>query len=970
MSNLYYRFSWQNKVRSGLFLGAMVWFALLSFNCAPVRGKIELERGNCDPVKLLKNNVEYLSGDLKTGVGYHPFVDLFADGYENGCLVTTWKGREHKEGENYVSTVRLMENGVLLDLSNNIARGIPVIHLPTESKLEQIRLLLFVVSRPQSHDAQQLVNICKQMQHPNYQCFAPGNHATCRFYLILYPTDPLNKLNFLRDFNSCRLCATEICNGKDDDCDSKIDNIYNADESLQQACYDGPSDSLIGGVYGIGKCRPGTKLCVGGKWGNCIGQVLPQPERCNGQDDDCDSKIDNGNDICEQGQICLDGKCQLSKCRPGSTPCGEQCVDIASDHQNCGACNKLCAAGERCALGQCVTSCPSQTPTACGFSCVDLRTNRKHCGACGQECPDNMLCFQSQCIVSCPTSAPACGSEHHKTCCSLSCCNNTCVDISSNVRHCGKCDEICSVGHICFEGKCVLSCPASAPECGSGSNRTCCSLHCCNENCVDLQNNPKHCGMCNLQCTKGEICFQGRCQISCPPGSPHCGPPEKAICCPYQCCNEVCVDVKNHRYHCGDCNKPCSPGEICVQGHCILSCPTNSPSCGVAGKEVCCPHSCCNYFCIDTKNHREHCGACNKPCEPGQYCENGVCQFSCPQTQRLCGNQCVNLQINPQHCGACYAACKPEERCDNSTCTLCPSSAPSCGPIGHQVCCIFNCCNDTCVDINNNPKHCGKCAEECKNNHHCDNGKCKSCPGHLHACGTSCCYRHQCCNNSCTDLQFNPFNCGQCGNACQAGQTCCHSVCVNLFTDRFNCGSCGNVCALNHSCSSGQCCPDGQNWCENSCVNLATNLHHCGVCGKFCGGDQICNNANCECPPGKTLCNGFCVDTNRHSQHCGDCNRTCAGGTSCQSGQCLCPADTTLCNGMCIDTLHDPMNCGDCNRDCKGGTTCQFGQCLCPLATTLCNGSCVDTHSNPLHCGVCNNACGNNETCQNSVCSQ
>jgi hypothetical protein len=52
-----------------------------------------------------------------------------------------------------------------------------------------------------------------------------------------------------------------------------------------QTCYNGAP-----GTLGIGACVAGVQTCdpSGQTWGPCVGQVLPQPEKCNAIDDDCD----------------------------------------------------------------------------------------------------------------------------------------------------------------------------------------------------------------------------------------------------------------------------------------------------------------------------------------------------------------------------------------------------------------------------------------------------------------------------------------------------------------------------------------------------------------------------------------------------------------------------------------------------------------------------------------------------------
>jgi len=77
----------------------------------------------------------------------------------------------------------------------------------------------------------------------------------------------------------------EVCNGKDDDCDGFADNGFDCAIGDTRPC---GSD--------VGECREGTQECQNGcTWGDCIGDVEPQDETCDGsKDDDCDGTVDNG----------------------------------------------------------------------------------------------------------------------------------------------------------------------------------------------------------------------------------------------------------------------------------------------------------------------------------------------------------------------------------------------------------------------------------------------------------------------------------------------------------------------------------------------------------------------------------------------------------------------------------------------------------------------------------------------------
>lgn len=102
-----------------------------------------------------------------------------------------------------------------------------------------------------------------------------------------------------------------------------------------------------------------------------------------------------------------------SVCCPATSDTPAHCANLGRDFADCGACGRACdpTRANRCEGGTCRCGldgriCDGTPASRCCVdrfdvaSCVDLRTDRNHCGACDRLCRPFEACVDGECVAS------------------------------------------------------------------------------------------------------------------------------------------------------------------------------------------------------------------------------------------------------------------------------------------------------------------------------------------------------------------------------------------------------------------------------------------------------------------------------------------------------------------------------------------------------------------------------------------
>ena len=209
---------------------------------------------------------------------------------------------------------------------------------------------------------------------------------------------------------------------------------------------------------------------------------------------------------CDTNAVCDTGDCV---CDDGYELCNGECVDVNTDPDHCGDCNEPCSTDDpnaeaQCTQGLCEVACldceiggvcveaqETDDDNVCSICDPDQSTDAYVDAEDGTECDANAVCDTGDCV---------CDDDHEL-------CDDQCVDFSTNIDHCGDCNEPCSTDASDAEAMCVES--SCEIECDDDSLTYCSG----DDICTDTDTDTDNCGSCGNACGDGVDCENGQCDV-------------------------------------------------------------------------------------------------------------------------------------------------------------------------------------------------------------------------------------------------------------------------------------------------------------------------------------------------------------------------------------------------------------------------------------------------------------------------
>lgn len=267
-------------------------------------------------------------------------------------------------------------------------------------------------------------------------------------------------------------------------------------------------------------------------------------------------------------------------------------------------------------------------------------------------CPENMSCLTENNHYRCGIQQVECSSEQKK-------CSNACVNLMTDIKHCGKCNSPCDQNTIpnseevsCVKGTCtIIQCKTgfhpeqNKTKCEKDTIRTCGPYH---SDCYsimawgdgdnDYEDNDGYCE--NGNCY-ANVCITGY------------HPYNQTIDSRFVPCQ------KDDNDNCGAPNHKCvEPTPLCQDGKCIENCTGDM--------------ALCESGCVNIRTDIDNCNGCGNKCDnrPNMNVTcNGTCNYSCKDGYGDCDNDLNNgceTLLTDKHwskCGICESGYKD---CDSN----------------------------------------------------------------------------------------------------------------------------------------------------------------------------------------------------------------------------------------------------------------------------------------------------------------
>ncbi len=629
--------------------------------------------------------------------------------------------------------------------------------------------------------------------------------------------------------------------------------------------------------YAGEKCEDG-KTCLSGQ---CVSNDCPDPDRQHpvmNSDGTFTCETDSSaacgsTDVkCKEGESCIAKKCTKECGSKTQVVCNGECIEPSTDSRYCGAKENCKGAwncesmGQQCIGGKCTTvDCSNEGEMLCKVDgenkCIDVTSDANNCGSCNRKCEESEPlhaetrgCDKSECVYACEDGYQNCGTDSKPNC----------VDLTSDNKNCGSCGKTCEANEYCQNSTCNKNTCTGEYECGKSGQ---CLTHDptgCGRECkvcdVDLNSYESTCddvGVCHVVKCQNGYHFVSDTQMCEQNAQTSCGSTDKsdAVDCTslpdvqeVQCINGTCII--------GECSAGYHLHENTCEADSDDNCGAHGIKCVVSNGTSACQGGECKTTACDSGYHQEE-----------NYC-TGDNTSSCgdQDCSKLPGwkaGNCINSTCIATACDKGYYLDEPECKVNNQDncgakgkkCTV-NNGSGSCDISKGE--CVFEGCSSgfhrvgsECIQ--DSVSACGQNAEDCLSKTGWKTADCKS--GECQATGCESGFHLYQEKSTCENNSIS--NCLSHGNACSdsnaVGVKCddTKGCQVNGCNKTYHASADNSKCVIN---SNAECGAPGLN-----CTTPNSTAHYTSATCDINAG--VCLPQKCATDPNEyVLLNKVCVE--------------------------------------------------------------------------------------------------------------